>query len=526
MFKRSKSASEPDLFTQTDSLLSGQAASLYSDPLAWHNQFYIHIKSQIDESVFEVLFDQRMGAPNASVSTLVSMMVLKEFFGWSDQQLFEHCRFHMLVRKALGMLNMDDPVPADSTYYLFRKRLYEYRRTHDQDLMDQTFRSLTSRQMRTFEINGRTLRMDSKLFSTNIAWYSRYELVHRTLRTFCKLVKAEDITGLGPSLADRLSVYTKEEPGKVVYTENKDQLTKRLVQMGELIHRLLQVYTGSKDEQSYILLQRVFDEQYTYTTQPEPRVQVRPAEQIAADSIQSPDDPDCSYRNKNGQPLKGYVTNVVETVDGGKLNLISAVRTEQAHVSDGHMLHPSLQASADVTGNPADVVHVDGAFHSPNNDQNWPDTDFVYGGIQGATPRYELELNDEDLVVTDTQTGQTHQGRPVKSHKQNSEKRWSIKTDTGKRVYFGQKAVRAALIRKKIKERPPQVRNIRNNVEATLYHLFCKMRGGKSRYRSLAKQSWMVVCRAITVNLHRIMSYLTEEDKKANQMVVPVGLKG
>ena len=137
MFKPSQPATEPDLFAQTDHLLSGQAATEYSDPNGWHNQFYKHIKTRIDESIFSVLFNQRGGAPNAPVSVLVSMMILKEFFGLSDKQLFEHCRFHMLVRKALSMTNMHDPVPAESTYYLLRQRMYEYHRSEGRDLLEQ-----------------------------------------------------------------------------------------------------------------------------------------------------------------------------------------------------------------------------------------------------------------------------------------------------------------------------------------------------------------------------------------------------
>ncbi len=44
-----------------------------------HNQFRNQIVSRINETT---------GAPNASVSLLIGMMVLKEAFGWSDSQLF------------------------------------------------------------------------------------------------------------------------------------------------------------------------------------------------------------------------------------------------------------------------------------------------------------------------------------------------------------------------------------------------------------------------------------------------------
>ncbi len=54
------------------------------------------------------------------------MMILKEGEGYSDQKLFENCHFNLLTRKVLGLTNIDDPVPAESTYYLLRKRIADY----------------------------------------------------------------------------------------------------------------------------------------------------------------------------------------------------------------------------------------------------------------------------------------------------------------------------------------------------------------------------------------------------------------
>ena len=65
------------------------------------------------------LFDEESGRPNAPIRLLVAMLILKEGFGWSDEQLFEAVHFNLLVRRALGLLNLTDEVPVESTYYLF-----------------------------------------------------------------------------------------------------------------------------------------------------------------------------------------------------------------------------------------------------------------------------------------------------------------------------------------------------------------------------------------------------------------------
>ncbi|MDD6506230.1 MAG: hypothetical protein PUF39_02450 [Prevotellaceae bacterium] len=53
--------------------------------------------------------------------------------------------------------------------------------------------------IKIFKISGTSVRMDSKLIGSNIAQYSRYELIHRTL---CKVLHDERImTMLNPSSA-------------------------------------------------------------------------------------------------------------------------------------------------------------------------------------------------------------------------------------------------------------------------------------------------------------------------------------
>jgi len=115
-----------------------------------------------------VLYALSKGRPNASVRQLFSMMILKEGFGWSDEQLFEECRFNILTMRALGMMNLNDEVPTESTYYLFKHALYDYQQQTGQDLVYETFTRLTQGQAQHFGVVGDRIRMDSKLIGSNI----------------------------------------------------------------------------------------------------------------------------------------------------------------------------------------------------------------------------------------------------------------------------------------------------------------------------------------------------------------------
>src|SRR6267154_3666411 len=122
MFKKTK---EPqlDMFNSPSGLLSERSQKIFDDKTSWHNQFREQVTLRIDESIFKPLYSSDNGTPNASVRILVAMMILKEAEGLSDEKLFENCRFNMLTRSAVGLLNANTPIPAESTYYLFRKRI-------------------------------------------------------------------------------------------------------------------------------------------------------------------------------------------------------------------------------------------------------------------------------------------------------------------------------------------------------------------------------------------------------------------
>src|SRR5690606_15845402 len=126
------------------------------------------------EEIFKPLYCRDNGTPNAPIRVLVAMMILKEAEGLSDQKLFENCRFNMLTRGAIGLVNADDPIPTESTYYLFRKRVVDYAKANGKNLFDEVFQQVTRQHCIDFEVSGKRIRMDSKLLGSNIAWLSRY----------------------------------------------------------------------------------------------------------------------------------------------------------------------------------------------------------------------------------------------------------------------------------------------------------------------------------------------------------------
>ena len=77
MFRKTNKEPQVDLFGGVPLILDGGSLKQYSDDGHWHNQFRKQVVSRIDEIVCKVLFNETTGAPNASVSLLVGIMILK-----------------------------------------------------------------------------------------------------------------------------------------------------------------------------------------------------------------------------------------------------------------------------------------------------------------------------------------------------------------------------------------------------------------------------------------------------------------
>ena len=503
MFKKSNKEPQLDAFTSVPMMLESSAFKQYSDRGHWHNQFHDEVVMRIDETIFSILFNTTTGAPNSSIRTLIGMMILKESFVWSDSQLFEQCRFNLLVRSALGLFNMDDPLPVESTYYLLRKRIYEHQKRHGEDLMGKAFAQITSEQVKEFDVNGRSIRMDSKLIGSNIALFSRYEIIHHTLCMFFKTLDNTAKSTILQADLEQLEKLATEEPLKTVYRSTREELKGRLQPIGIICYKLLTLF-GNLQSASFLLLQRVFNEQYKVSA--DQQIELRPKEEISSSSVQSPHDPDSAYRNKGDQKVKGYSVNITETCSGKGLDLITSVIVEKANTPDTAFVEPALLATIEVTGQSVEKAYADGAYQSPANDGCCENIDMVFTGIQGAESRYDLEMTPAGLQVTDNKTGECFQAVLVKKYKNSNEDRWRIKTPNG-HYYFSQQAIRTSAIRREMKGRPLEELHKRNNVEATIFQLSIPLKNNKSRYRGLEKQRIWAFCRCLWINLVRILNF-------------------
>jgi hypothetical protein len=514
MFKKTSNKSQLGVFSNPNSFLTDRSERFYEENRSWHNLFKTQVTLRVEESLFEPLYSKETGSPNSSVRIMVAMMILKEANRWSDSQLFEQCRFNLLVRRALGLINMDDPIPTESTYYLFRKRIVEHERQGNPNLLEETFTAVTKGQAKDFQVSGRSIRMDSKLLGSNIAWLSRYELVHETLRFFCSKT---DITKLESTLSlselELVKSLLAEKGNKVVYRSSGEEVRIRLIDLGMLAYRLLIVFEGSSEDH-YLTVSRLFEEQFDVSEQK--TVIPKPKESISSDSIQSPHDTDCNYRNKDGNQVKGYSVNVTESCDKDGLNLISGVEVKKANAADNGFLEKGVIQAGEAFCDPVEKIHTDGAYHSPSNQEfvAKKKAELILNAIQGPKGRYDLGLDENGiLTVKDLKTDIS-----VEALKMKNGKKWRIKTDERYR-YFTDKEITASQLRKKIENIPQQVLNIRNNVEATIFQLGYHYPNDKTRYRGLVRHKMWANMRCLWVNFVRIVKHVLNHDQESNSQL-------
>ncbi len=510
MYRASDESPQINLFSSGGSLFTGKSLNLYQDPTAWHNQFRNQVTMQIDERLFKPLYSSGKGTPNASIRVLIGMMILKEAEGMSDEKLFENCRFNMLIRSALGLINADDLVPTESTYYLFRKNVNDYAIEGNENLFDTVFASITKKQSLEFNVSGKRIRMDSKLLGSNIAWLSRYELVHETLRLFYREVKKTE--GIGSEIEEKLDELLKFKGDKVVYTSTSEEVKTKLQELGELIYKILPLFSSAKSTH-YTILERVFHEQFRIDEAK--LVITRNKEEISAKSIQSPHDTDCDFRNKDGNKVKGYSFNAVESCDDEGLNLIGDVKMKEVTTSDVEFLPEGVEKAEEVFLDKTENIHADGAYHSPDNQAFCAEKgiNLYLHAIQGAKSRYQLDLSENgELTVLDTKTGEFLEVTKIRG--KNNEQKWRIKTDKGYR-YFTQKEIDTGKVRKKIEETPVEVLQKRNNVEATIFQIGYHYPNAKSRYRGLIKHQMWAAMRCLWVNFVRILKFMEKMVQKA-----------
>ena len=545
------------LFSNTTELLRSQEQKTLESPDSWFNSFYREVVSKIDESIYAALYSERKGRPNAPVRILLSMIILKEGFGWTDIELDENVRFNLLVRRALGLNNLDDSVPAPSTYYDFKRKLLEYKQRSGVDLLERTFQQITVLYLKELQISGKKVRMDTKLISTNVARGTRLQMLVEAVKKYLNTLSEKELKLLSKAFEQQYGklweqlINKKKSSDNITYRLSSKQKEEMLLEVGRLIRDVLKQRQGDSGKY-YELLRQMYEEHYeeveptdktriekqddseagpnpntatqveSEKEQPEEGdVVPKESESIPTDSIQSIHDPEACFRRKGhghrAQHVVGGHTLIGETCkESNPINLILSVITKSANVSENDMLEEALEACSNIL-NEAGVEEMeefvtDGGFDSKEIRKEMlrrkDEIRWNFTNTKGEERVFIMKCTDidglKDLEVFDKKTGQKLEVRKSKSGKG-----YTIVYPCGKKAYKTVEQVKNYLILQELESRiNKESLKLRSNVESTIHHCFHRLKkGSKILYRGLDKCHWYALARALWVNFSRVRAF-------------------
>jgi hypothetical protein len=531
MYRKNDQHRQQALFSSVNDLPPKQRERLEA---SWAGTFYTECFSRIDENIFAALYSEVFSRPNAPVNVLVGLEVLKAGFGWSDAQLEEQFSYNMQVRYALGYRDLAEGHLDIRTVYNFRRRLTEHMQQTGENLLEKAFEQVTDEQIAALNLKTDKLRMDSTLVSSNIRQMSRLQLLVEVLQRVWRMLSEADQARYQAVF----EAYTRGTSGQYTYHIESGTASTHLEQIGHLMRRLVdELATNYGDKAAYEVLIRVYSEHFVEEST---QIRLKTGKELRADSLQSPDDLEATYRQKRGEGHQGYVTNVTETCNSDNgVQLVVKVQTASNNTDDAALLNevvPDLVERTDV-----DEFYTDGGYNSPDVDEtlNGHDIEQYQTAIRGRKSD-EDRLSVSDFVFTrdDDGTPQTVRCPGVQETDvvpARKDGRFTARFDADacagcpllekcptkplKRkpqyriLRFDQQQVNVAHRRHNQRQAKASGQNLRAAVEATVRSLKHPFGNGKLPVRGRPRMSMMMVASAAMTNIRRI--WRGQQDKAA-----------
>lgn len=529
LFKKNVKHLQSDLFGLLDSLpkLSQKTAKKSQE-----YQFYKLIFCNIDEEIFSVLYSDVKSRPNSPINAMVSALILQSRNGWTYEQLFDSIRFHILVRLALGLDNLHEMPFSPATLFNFQNRLNSYFVKTGINLLEQVFDGLTQKQLKALKLKTNIQRTDSFLAASNIRSYSRLQLLIEMLIRVYRILSEED----KQKFLQQFKPYVEKTSGQYIYTLKSSELPHELEKIGALYHWISQNLSPLyREHDIFQIFERVYSEHFTVVEQ---KVEVKSTDQIKSDSVQSPDDLEATYREKNGKKSRGQAINVTETAHpDNPVNLLNDIAVNRNNKDDCKVLNERIDKIVSKTPE-LDEMHCDGAFGSSDNDAKFQEhgIKMIQTAIRGPKP--EVHLAIEQVSETEYRVGCPQQ--MVKSqvtrkrHKavfelsicQNcplQDKCPTITRKKSRRYYFTHEDYLRKKRLKAIESIPPERRKLRNNVEATVNEFVCKMKKAKLKVRGTFKTAVFAYTMGISINFGRIYRLIQDNPEFAARLGLCLG---
>jgi hypothetical protein len=516
MFKKNTDHLQTTFFGFENQLNEAQKKELNESE---YSSFYELVFCNINEDLFSPLYSDRGSRPNAPINAMVSALILYNRKNWTYNELFENINFNLLTRKALGLSELGESPFCQATLFNFQHLINEYWLETGENILEQVFDGLTTEQLKKLKIKTNIQRTDSFLIGSNIRNYSRLQLIIETLRRLHRIIEKKDRN----SLETWFAPYLKETSGQYVYRIKGSNLEKELEKIAETYNIIYQTLKQSYNDMAvFKIFERVYTEHFTIV---ENKITVKPPEQLHSSCLQSPDDPDATYRKKKKQTSKGQSVNATETCNPeNPLNLITDIAVETNNTDDSKILNSRLDNLKEKTPE-LDEMYTDGGYGSADNDKKMQKLGIkhIQTAIKGREAKVEIMIEQKSEMAYEVSCpNQSIESQ--KTQKRNKAcfdlKKCSqcplgefcptVEMSGVRKYYFTDDDYLKKKRQKTIDTIPIEKKYLRNNIEATVKEFKQDYRHGKLKVRGRFKTEVFAFAMGISINFGRIYRHISE----------------
>ncbi len=513
-----KTNNQPGLFSFEDELSKKQRNKLDGSKEKW---FYHLVLRNINEVDFRALYSDKASRPNAPVNILVSALILKELKGISYDELMESVMFDLRFKAALGLANIGEVPFSRATLFNFQNRVLDYELQTGTNLIERVFDNLSAQQIKDLSLKTDIQRSDSTLVSSNIKKYSRLQLLIEVLVRLERILKEEDKQFIG----EQLQPYLKKGSNKYIYGLKAKELPHELEKLGK-VYCIVFEWMSRKEEyqgkKEFINFERAYREHFVVV---EREVTPKPAKELNSSMLQSPDDPDATYRQKNGKHNKGFTINGTETANPeNPLQLITDISVNPNNIDDSQILNDRVDKLKEKTPE-LNEMHTDGGYGSEDNDKKFEKmrinqiTTAVRGRESEIDKKIEQTGQSPDVYTVECPFQKVVSTPTKKRHKVRFDMnickkcplndRCQIFKNKG-RYYFTHEDCLQNRRNRNILNIPEERRKIRPNVEALMNEFKIRTPNGKLKVRGLFKANLFAFNTGIAINFGRIYRFVAQ----------------
>ena len=511
MYKRNKGHLQQDIFCEDPFAISKIFKELEGSEEYF---FYKIILCNIDEDLFAPLYCSDNGRPNAPINVLVGAIILKEKRNWTYRQLIKEIKYNLAVRTALGLFSLEDIPFNEATIFNFLNRLKDHQEKHNVNLFNEVFNSLTKQQISDLKIKTNIARTDSYMIDSNIRAYGRIELlIEVLLRVYRILTDADKFLFL-----KKYAKYQDKGAQHYMYDIKGSDLSHEAEKIAGAYHWLKTfIIDNYQSTEEYVTFLRVYEEHFKIDESD--KFVLRDPKEVCSDTLQSPDDPDATFRKKNGEH-HGQVSSVTETAHpDNDVNLIVDIGNSPNNVDDSIILNERLPEIKDMLPD-LNELHFDGGYGSTANDNKMREMDImpVQTAVRGKKGNVEMsiEISDKKEILVTCPHGQTVTAcKTRKRYKAVFDftkckecplflKCQATKNENAVKYYFSEEVIYRKIRHNSILKIPPERRKIRANVEATMHEFTHRLNGHKLKVRGAFKSSLFTFAVGIAINFGRI----------------------